>query len=74
MNNAGIQPYGGQGPSEGAHSLMVGKHGWFPGTTLVAGSHLGVGGKSQGTRMKGLKRGQAQMREPGRAEGDLRRT
>lgn len=53
---------------------MVGKRGWFPGTTLVAGSHLGVGGKSQGIRMKGLKRGQAQMREPGRAEGDLRRT
>lgn len=31
MDNAGIQPYGGQGPSEGAHSLMVGKHGWSPG-------------------------------------------
>lgn len=32
----------------------------------MAGSHLGVGGKSQGIRMKGLKRGQAHMGEPGR--------
>lgn len=41
---------------------------------MVVGSHLGVGGKSQGSRMKGLKRGQEHTGEPRRAEEDLRRS
>ena len=45
-----------------------------PGTMLVVGSHLGVGGGSQGSRMRGLKRGQERMCEPRRAEEDLYHT
>lgn len=46
----------------------------LPGSKLVVGSHLGVGGKSQGSRMKRLKRSQDHMAEPRGAEEDLHHT
>lgn len=45
-----------------------------PGSMLVVDSHLGIGGKSQGSRMKRLKRSQDHMAEPRRAEEDLHHT
>lgn len=37
---------------------------------LVVDSHLGVGGKSRGSKMKRLKRSRDHMAEPRRAEED----
>lgn len=48
MSNASIQPYCGQGLSEGAHSLMVWKYGWSPRPQWWWAAILELGGRESG--------------------------